>query len=315
MQVHQALLSILIGKSGAIAQVPGAGPPVAAALRALEAVVDAFAFAIIGVIPDQSSCAQSQTSSLQATLLQSLTAYGVTPISTSLPSLPVSTTVSLSTTVPSSTVSAQCPPPSGTCTAGDISNSALTVVNAINSLTTQSQNLQAPANGLGASLSGIADAGQVAAGLTTIVTAAGNDIISLGALKPFDLQCDEIAIVNALTAVSHLPSRFVGFIMLKAKSIVCESPSGPPQHHHRKSRHNHCNPSGWTTCGGRSALPGIRGGFYCLRNYRFDSWPSFVRTDPDFQPARYTAPIPVILRCVAPQILNTLRLCEPIVQG
>jgi hypothetical protein len=40
VEVHQALLAIVIGKAGVFAAVPLAGAPVAAALRALEGVVD-----------------------------------------------------------------------------------------------------------------------------------------------------------------------------------------------------------------------------------------------------------------------------------
>jgi hypothetical protein len=40
VKVHQALLNILIGKSGLVTTVPFVGPPVAAVLRQIEAVVD-----------------------------------------------------------------------------------------------------------------------------------------------------------------------------------------------------------------------------------------------------------------------------------
>ena len=50
MQVHQALLNIIIGKAGIIAAVPFAGPPVAAAIRVIESVVDTFAFALIAAM-------------------------------------------------------------------------------------------------------------------------------------------------------------------------------------------------------------------------------------------------------------------------
>jgi len=51
VEVHIALLKTVIGQSGLLSKVPLFGAPVAAALRALESAVDAFAFALISLIP------------------------------------------------------------------------------------------------------------------------------------------------------------------------------------------------------------------------------------------------------------------------
>lgn len=40
VRVHQALLNILIGKSGLVTSLPFVGPPVAAVLRQIESIVD-----------------------------------------------------------------------------------------------------------------------------------------------------------------------------------------------------------------------------------------------------------------------------------
>ncbi|KAK4177409.1 hypothetical protein QBC36DRAFT_371771 [Triangularia setosa] len=53
VRVHQALLNILIGKSGLFSTVPIIGQPVAATLRSLESIVDAAAFALIDVVAGQ----------------------------------------------------------------------------------------------------------------------------------------------------------------------------------------------------------------------------------------------------------------------
>ncbi|KAK3988382.1 hypothetical protein QBC44DRAFT_292940 [Cladorrhinum sp. PSN332] len=53
--VHQKLLNILIGKSGLLTQLPFVGPPVAAVLRQVEAVVDTIAFSLLDLIEDSAS--------------------------------------------------------------------------------------------------------------------------------------------------------------------------------------------------------------------------------------------------------------------
>lgn len=116
VKVHQALLNIVIGKGQLLSKVPIAGVAVAAALRALEGVVDALAMAIIRLIPDEASCAQTQFSSLNTTLTSSLTSYST------------------------------CEAPQA-CAAGQISSSAQTIINAIDAITTVSQSLEGPANG------------------------------------------------------------------------------------------------------------------------------------------------------------------------
>jgi hypothetical protein len=117
--VHQALLRIVIGKGQIISEIPLAGIPVAAALRALEGVVDAIATAIIHIIPNQASCAQTQFGNLNGTLTSSLTSYS------------------------------SCEAPSA-CAAGQIAGSAQSIIDAIDAITTISQGLQAPAGSLSA---------------------------------------------------------------------------------------------------------------------------------------------------------------------
>lgn len=77
MRVHQALLNILIGKSGALRAVPVVGPPIATALQGLEGIVDQLALGVIRLIPGQASCAQSQRTGLLGTLASALTGFGV----------------------------------------------------------------------------------------------------------------------------------------------------------------------------------------------------------------------------------------------
>ncbi|PIL26586.1 hypothetical protein GSI_12344 [Ganoderma sinense ZZ0214-1] len=67
--VHQQLLNIIIGKHFFLTA------PIAAALRALEAVVDTFAFDLIALIPTQSGPAMTQISALNVTFTECLTTY------------------------------------------------------------------------------------------------------------------------------------------------------------------------------------------------------------------------------------------------
>ncbi|KAI9858239.1 MAG: hypothetical protein M1824_004409 [Vezdaea acicularis] len=81
VQVHQALLNILIGKAGLVPNLlPFVGPPLAAVLRQLESVVDTIAFEIIDLVPDNGADATKQKDSLDVTLQASIDAWngGVT---------------------------------------------------------------------------------------------------------------------------------------------------------------------------------------------------------------------------------------------
>ncbi|KAM5541752.1 hypothetical protein V8D89_004481 [Ganoderma adspersum] len=72
--VHQQLLNLIIGKHSLAAQF-FLTAPIAAALRALEAVVDTFAFDLIALIPTQSGPALTQISSLNVTFTDCITTY------------------------------------------------------------------------------------------------------------------------------------------------------------------------------------------------------------------------------------------------
>jgi len=109
VRVHQALLNIIIGRRGLLATFPSIfvelealqslaadlnikipsstdiearqfrinpiGVIVAGVLRALEAVVDSLAFAIIGLIPTREKCLQGQKASIDGTLDDAIAAY------------------------------------------------------------------------------------------------------------------------------------------------------------------------------------------------------------------------------------------------
>ncbi|KAL6704378.1 hypothetical protein ACN47E_008230 [Coniothyrium glycines] len=68
VRVHQALLNILIGKSGLFATVPFIGQPVAAVLRQIENVVDTIAFAIIDLVESRAADLQREANNLGGTL-------------------------------------------------------------------------------------------------------------------------------------------------------------------------------------------------------------------------------------------------------
>ncbi|PIL27576.1 hypothetical protein GSI_10727 [Ganoderma sinense ZZ0214-1] len=74
VQVHQALLNVVIGKHS-LAAMFGATAPIAAALRALEAVVDTFAFDLIALIPTESDPATAQVDALSVTFTNATTTY------------------------------------------------------------------------------------------------------------------------------------------------------------------------------------------------------------------------------------------------
>ncbi|KAI0355073.1 hypothetical protein OH77DRAFT_1425135 [Trametes cingulata] len=73
VEVHQDLLNTIIGKHGILTPV---APGIACALRTLESVVDAFAFAIIGLIPTRHDEAMDQKASLDETLQNAVNVYG-----------------------------------------------------------------------------------------------------------------------------------------------------------------------------------------------------------------------------------------------
>ncbi|KZV87783.1 hypothetical protein EXIGLDRAFT_773339 [Exidia glandulosa HHB12029] len=75
VKVHQALLSTLISKHGLLSLVPFFGPPIAAALRAIEAIVDEIAFGLIGMIPNQKGPAMLQIQSLDSSLNTTIVIY------------------------------------------------------------------------------------------------------------------------------------------------------------------------------------------------------------------------------------------------
>lgn len=75
VQVHQALLNILIGKAGLLADIPILGAPVATVLRGIESAVDTIAFVIIGILPGDNSDIQKQLSGLDNTLSISISTY------------------------------------------------------------------------------------------------------------------------------------------------------------------------------------------------------------------------------------------------
>jgi glycopeptide antibiotics resistance protein len=74
VQVHQALLQVIIGKHGLVTLVPFF-EPIRLALVSLEAAVDTLAFDLIALIPTQKPAANAQFASLSATLTATITAY------------------------------------------------------------------------------------------------------------------------------------------------------------------------------------------------------------------------------------------------
>ncbi|KAL1392040.1 hypothetical protein HDK64DRAFT_334961 [Phyllosticta capitalensis] len=100
VRVHQALLNIIIGRSGLLEnspfadidaaalsgtdgewsalearQFPGIGATIAAVLRGVEGVVDQLAFTLIDLIPARSECAKGQKASIDGTLGEAIDAY------------------------------------------------------------------------------------------------------------------------------------------------------------------------------------------------------------------------------------------------
>ncbi|KAK8169761.1 hypothetical protein IWX90DRAFT_383186, partial [Phyllosticta citrichinensis] len=77
VRVHQALLNIIIGRSGLLEtrQFNTVGSTIAAVLRGVEGVVDQLAFALIDLIPARSECAKGQKSAIDGTLDEAIDAY------------------------------------------------------------------------------------------------------------------------------------------------------------------------------------------------------------------------------------------------
>ncbi|MCJ1405610.1 hypothetical protein MMC11_008838 [Xylographa trunciseda] len=76
VQVHQALLNILIGKAGLVPNlIPFVGPPLAQVLRQLESVVDTIAFELIDLVPDDATDATNQKDSLDVTITNAINSW------------------------------------------------------------------------------------------------------------------------------------------------------------------------------------------------------------------------------------------------
>ncbi|KAK1978302.1 hypothetical protein LZ30DRAFT_599452 [Colletotrichum cereale] len=73
--VHQVLLNILIGKAGLFTVVPLIGAPVAAALRAIEGVVDKAAFTLINNVQSRAGDIQDEAGKLKGSLSTSIEKY------------------------------------------------------------------------------------------------------------------------------------------------------------------------------------------------------------------------------------------------
>ncbi|KAK0609650.1 hypothetical protein DIS24_g12278 [Lasiodiplodia hormozganensis] len=67
--------AVAAGSSNLEARVNPIGAPIAAALRAVEGVVDSLAFAIIDLIPSRNECAKDQKTAIDGTLQESIEAY------------------------------------------------------------------------------------------------------------------------------------------------------------------------------------------------------------------------------------------------
>ncbi|KAJ7094779.1 hypothetical protein C8R44DRAFT_951397 [Mycena epipterygia] len=74
VEVHQALLSLVIGKHSIFAQF-GATAPITAILRTLEAAIDALAFGLIDLIPCASDTVNMGKNMLDTSVMNSINAY------------------------------------------------------------------------------------------------------------------------------------------------------------------------------------------------------------------------------------------------
>ncbi|KAI4604066.1 hypothetical protein KJ359_000193 [Pestalotiopsis sp. 9143b] len=75
VQVHQALLNILIGKAGLFRAVPLIGQPVALVLSQIERVVDTIAYSLIDITEGTATDILDQTQSLDVTIINAMDAY------------------------------------------------------------------------------------------------------------------------------------------------------------------------------------------------------------------------------------------------
>ncbi|KAI0333179.1 hypothetical protein GY45DRAFT_354207 [Cubamyces sp. BRFM 1775] len=74
VMVHQDLLDTIIGKHGILQYTPF-GPPIAAALRSLEAIVDAFAYLLISLIPTRPDDIKGPLMDLDQTFTDAISTY------------------------------------------------------------------------------------------------------------------------------------------------------------------------------------------------------------------------------------------------
>ncbi|KAH9890547.1 hypothetical protein C8Q73DRAFT_130063 [Cubamyces lactineus] len=74
VQVHQDLLDTIIGKHGLLQSTPFT-KPIGLALQSLEAIVDRFAYLIIGLIPTREDAAKGQLDALDVTFTQAINTY------------------------------------------------------------------------------------------------------------------------------------------------------------------------------------------------------------------------------------------------
>lgn len=83
VQVHQALLNVVIGKHGLLTLIPFF-EPIRLALVQLEVVVDTFAFNLINLIPTQQPAASQQVASLDVTIRDAVNTYSTSLSKTAL---------------------------------------------------------------------------------------------------------------------------------------------------------------------------------------------------------------------------------------
>lgn len=82
VEVHQALLNVVIGKHGLLTLIPFF-EPIRLSLVSLEQAVDSFAFVLIGLIPTQKPAAETQFGSLGVTITTAIQTYEM-PLSVQL---------------------------------------------------------------------------------------------------------------------------------------------------------------------------------------------------------------------------------------
>ncbi|KAI1741811.1 hypothetical protein F4680DRAFT_415177 [Xylaria scruposa] len=75
VRVHQELLNIIIGKAGVLTLFPFVGPPIAAALRGVEGIVDTITITLIGLLQDHVDDLTAEANSLTDTLDLAIQTY------------------------------------------------------------------------------------------------------------------------------------------------------------------------------------------------------------------------------------------------